>query len=83
VTYEPSEDSQWDAFRAAQWDLYDGDQPCTSLPTVLGLIGAGNEPEPVQRRILGDWMRSAAYVPAPDELKAKCEEFMKGGTASG
>lgn len=84
LPYTASDDPGWDAMRAGEWDVrdYDGN-PVTSLPVVLGLIGAGNKPPAEQRRILSAWAASAAYRPAPEELKAQVRAFLTGSAGGG
>lgn len=82
--YEASDDPGWDFMRANSWDLYDGEgRPLTDLTELLVLIGAGTLPPDQQRAMLARWTRSAAYVPAPAELKAAIAEYLGGGEDGG
>ena len=84
LPYVASDDPAWDAMREAEWDVRGQDgKPVTSLPVILGLIGAGNRPEPDQRRILAEWAASAAYRPAPEELKTQVRAFLSAGGEEG
>src|SRR5262249_50992457 len=47
-----------------------------TLPSFLGLLGAGGESLAVQQQILEAWTETAAYGPAPEYLKHQIREFL-------
>ena len=78
LAYEPSGDPGWDDIRASSWDLYGDDgKPLTDVAELLVLIGAGRLSLAGQRTALVTWTKSAAYLPAPSELKDKIAEFLR------
>jgi hypothetical protein len=72
VSTPASSDITWDTLRSRVWDLPGVDD----LDTLLGVIGAGGLPQDEQREALITWARSAAYAPAPQQLKDEITRYL-------
>jgi hypothetical protein len=62
----------WDAARARDWDNL-----ASSVPELLGVLGAAGRSPEEQRQALHEFTQTAPYVPCP--FKEDVEQFLEAG----